>query len=120
MVRLLRRPWLPIADTRLGHQPGIAACLQGGRPAAPRGTDTSMGVSTMGDELRSDSVRGMGEPGLGVQVCSDTQGSWVSLRGELDLVSAPISSGYSINYAGRVTRRSCSICPGWSSSVLPG
>lgn len=40
----------------------------------------------MGDELWSDPVR---NPGFGVQVCSDAQRSRVSLRGELDLVSAP-------------------------------
>jgi anti-sigma B factor antagonist len=40
----------------------------------------------MGDELWSDPV---GNPGFGVQVCSDAQRSRVSLRGELDLVSAP-------------------------------
>ena len=39
----------------------------------------------MGDELWSDPV---GNPGFGVQVCSDAQRSRVSLRGELDLVSA--------------------------------
>jgi anti-sigma B factor antagonist len=31
----------------------------------------------------------VGGPGFGVQVCSDTSRSWVSLCGELDLVSAP-------------------------------
>jgi anti-sigma B factor antagonist len=43
----------------------------------------------MGDDLWTDPVHGAGGPGLGVQVCSDTSRSWVSLRGDLDLVSAP-------------------------------
>ena len=50
---------------------------------APRGmTYTSTGVSAMGEHL----WRG---PGFGVQVHSKAQRSWVSLRGELDLASAP-------------------------------
>jgi anti-sigma B factor antagonist len=43
---------------------------------------TSTGVSAMGDDLRHG-------PGFGVQVRSKALRSWVSLRGELDLVSAP-------------------------------
>lgn len=39
----------------------------------------------MMDDLWSDPVR---DSGFGVQVCSNAQRSWVSLRGELDLVSA--------------------------------
>ena len=47
------------------------------------------GVSLMGEDLRSGPVRGNGEPVLGVQVSSDALRSWVTLRGELDLASAP-------------------------------
>ena len=43
----------------------------------------------MGDDLWSGPVREQDRPGFGVQVCSDGQRSWVSLRGELDLASAP-------------------------------
>jgi anti-anti-sigma factor len=43
----------------------------------------------MGDELRADPVRGQGEPSCGVQVCSQDRRSWVTLRGELDVASAP-------------------------------
>ena len=39
----------------------------------------------MGDDLRS----GAGGPVFGVQVCSEGPRNWVSLRGELDLASAP-------------------------------
>jgi anti-sigma B factor antagonist len=43
----------------------------------------------MGDDLWSGPVRGAGGPVFGVQVCSEGSCSWVSLRGELDLASAP-------------------------------
>jgi anti-sigma B factor antagonist len=43
----------------------------------------------MGDDLRAGPVRGQGEPSFGVQVCSQAQRSWVTLRGELDVTSAP-------------------------------
>ena len=43
----------------------------------------------MGDDLCNGPVRGGGGPVLGVQVCSKTVRSWVSLRGELDVASAP-------------------------------
>jgi anti-sigma B factor antagonist len=43
----------------------------------------------MGDNLRGGPVHGDGGPAFGVQVCSDTVRSWVSLRGELDVTSAP-------------------------------
>lgn len=43
------------------------------------------GVSTMGDNPASS----QSGPDFGVQICSDTQRSWVDLCGELDLVSAP-------------------------------
>lgn len=39
----------------------------------------------MGDDLRAGPVCGQGEPGFGVQA----RRSWVTLRGELDLASAP-------------------------------
>jgi anti-sigma B factor antagonist len=43
----------------------------------------------MGDDLRAGPVRGQTEPSFGVQVCSQAQRSWVTLRGELDVTSAP-------------------------------
>ena len=49
----------------------------------------SPGVSVMGDELCSGPVRAEGGPAWGVRVCSEGSRSSVSLRGELDLASAP-------------------------------
>ena len=43
----------------------------------------------MSDDLWTDPVHGPGTPGFEVQVCSNTSHSRVSLRGDLDLVSAP-------------------------------
>jgi anti-sigma B factor antagonist len=43
----------------------------------------------MGDDVRAGPVRRQGEPGFGVQVCSQARRSWVTLRGELDAASAP-------------------------------
>jgi anti-anti-sigma factor len=43
----------------------------------------------MGEDLCGGLVRGAGGPGFGVRVCSQGPRSWVGLRGELDLVSAP-------------------------------
>lgn len=52
-------------------------------------THTSAGVRMIGDDQCNDPVHGPGGPDFGVRVCSDTSRSWVNLRGELDLVSAP-------------------------------
>lgn len=47
------------------------------------------GVPVMGDELRSGPVHGDGGPVFGMQVWSETTGSGVSVRGELDVATAP-------------------------------
>jgi anti-sigma B factor antagonist len=67
---------------RLDHQPPLQrACGVVCQTALVAG-HTSTGVSAMGDGL----WRG---PVFGVQVRSKARRSWVSLRGELDLLSAP-------------------------------
>lgn len=69
---------------QVGPSAAVASVFADGPSEAPRGVSTSIGVLMM-DDLWSDPVR---DSGFGVQVCSNAQRSWVSLRGELDLVSA--------------------------------
>ena len=75
---------------RLDHQPpSRRACEVVRVNPLVATTHTSPGVMMIGDDQCSDPVHGPGGPDFGVRVCSDTSRSWVNLRGELDLVSAP-------------------------------
>ena len=65
-------------------------CLRDGLADDPLGADIyERGVSAMGKDLCGGPVRDDGCPVFTVRVSSETVRSWVSLRGELDVVSAP-------------------------------